>query len=566
MLMSRSKPDPSANGGAGGTERKVSKAGKKKQKSFPKLMDFIEGRDYTGAVTLLEFQKSLNRSAPDQDLWLAYAYFHLTDYAKALKIYEDLLAVDAEKYNNVYVNIAACQFFLGNFAKAEEAGKKAPDSPLKFRTLFHIAGKTSEEATKEYHQRLRDVVEDQLSLAAIHYLRGHHQEAIDIYKKLLLQKARDYWALHVYVALCYYKLDYYDVAAQVLSQYLSVYPDSATAINLKACTFCRLYNGKAGEAELRVLDEQASSSFKYAQDLVKHNLVVFRGGEGALQVLPPLIDIIPEARLNLVIYHLKNDNYQQAYDLIKDVEAGTPSEYVLKGVANAALGQEIGSRELSRTAQQYFQLVGGSASECDTIPGRQCMASCFFLMNQFPDVLVYLTSVKTYIYTDDSFNFNFGQAKAQLGQYKEAEEYLMAIQAERIKSDYVYTSWLARCHIMNQKPSMAWDLYMKMDTSQESFSLLTLIATDCYRTGQFYYSAKAFDVLDRIDGTSEYWEGKRGACIGVFQMIIAQRESRDTLKEVIRMLRQTNNQQVEYIVRIMIRWAKANVVPLDDAE
>jgi len=33
--------------------------------------------------------------------------------------------------------------------------------------------------------------------------------------------------------------------------------------------------------------------------------VVFRSGEGALQVLPPLIDVIPEARLNLVIYYLR---------------------------------------------------------------------------------------------------------------------------------------------------------------------------------------------------------------------------------------------------------------------
>ena len=32
---------------------------------------------------------------------------------------------------------------------------------------------------------------------------------------------------------------------------------------------------------------------------------MFRGGEGALQVLPPLIDVIPEARLNLVIYYLR---------------------------------------------------------------------------------------------------------------------------------------------------------------------------------------------------------------------------------------------------------------------
>lgn len=49
----------------------------------------------------------------------------------------------------------------------------------------------------------------------------------------------------------------------------------------------------------------SSSSFTFAQDLVKHNLVAFRGGAGALQVLPPLVDVIPEARLNLLIFHFK---------------------------------------------------------------------------------------------------------------------------------------------------------------------------------------------------------------------------------------------------------------------
>ena len=34
--------------------------------------------------------------------------------------------------------------------------------------------------------------------------------------------------------------------------------------------------------------------------IVCYYQVVFRGGEGALQVLPPLVDVIPEARLNLV--------------------------------------------------------------------------------------------------------------------------------------------------------------------------------------------------------------------------------------------------------------------------
>lgn len=66
-------------------------------------------------------------------------------------------------------------------------------------------------------------------------------------------------------------------------------------------------------------------------------------------------------------------------------------------------------REHIKIAQQYFQLVGSSGSERDTIPGRQCMASYFFLLRQFEDVLIYLSSIKSYFFNDDSFNFNFAQ-------------------------------------------------------------------------------------------------------------------------------------------------------------
>nr|KAF6470501.1 tetratricopeptide repeat domain 26 [Molossus molossus] len=448
MMLSRAKP------AVGGDPPHTDKR-KKKGRKIPKLEELLSQRDFTGAITLLEFKRHVGEQEEDTNLWIGYCAFHLGDYKRALEEYEN--ATKEENCNpEVWVNLACTYFFLGMYKQAEAAGFKAPKSRLQNRLLFHLAHK----------------------------------------------------------------------------------------------------------AELKSLMDNASSSFEFAKELIRHNLVVFRGGEGALQVLPPLVDVIPEARLNLVIYYLRQDDVQEAYNLIKDLEPTTPQEYILKGVVNAALGQEMGSRDHMKIAQQFFQLVGGSASECDTIPGRQCMASCFFLLKQFEDVLIYLNSFKSYFYNDDIFNFNYAQAKATTGNTSEGEEVFLLIQSEKLKNDYIYLSWLARCYIMNKKPRLAWELYLKMETSGESFSLLQLIANDCYKMGQFYYSAKAFDVLERLDPNPEYWEGKRGACVGIFQMILAGREPKETLREVLHLLRSTGNTQVEYIIRIMKKWAKENRVPV----
>jgi intraflagellar transport protein 56 len=114
----------------------------------------------------------------------------------------------------------------------------------------------------------------------------------------LLLENRDDLALNVYVAMCYYKLDYYDVSLEILAVYLQAFPDSSISINLKACNHFRLYNGKAAEAELKVLADKGIAL--QSNELIRHNLVVFSNGEQALQVLPGLLDSIPEARLNLV--------------------------------------------------------------------------------------------------------------------------------------------------------------------------------------------------------------------------------------------------------------------------
>ncbi len=160
------------------------------------------------------------------------------------------------------------------------------------------------------------------------------------------------------------------------------------------------------------------------------------------------------------IYYLRSGEVEEAHSLISDMEPSSPPEYILKGVVNASIGQANGSRENLKLAQQHFQLVGASASECDTIPGRQCMASCFFLLKQFEDVNIYLKSVKAYMYNDDAFNWNFGISLANVGDYKAAEEHLLLVQSERYQREYCYLSWLARCYIMNGKARLAWEIYL----------------------------------------------------------------------------------------------------------
>lgn len=529
-------------------------------KGQPKLEDYILNRDYTGALALLEFKlKCHDGNTKDLLMWIGYAAFHLGNYHRAEEAYKELL--DAHDVPNViYLFLSCCYFYQQMYDEAEVAAMKGPADPLQNRLFFNIAHrKGDEDKLMVFHHNLCDKKDDQLSLAAVHYLRSHHQEATDIYKRQLLENREDL-ALNVYVAMCYYKLDYYDVSLEILAVYLQAHPDSGIAVNLKACNHFKLYNGKAAEAEIKVLADRGVNL--HSIDIVRHNLVVFSGGEQALQVLPSLVDVIPEARLNLVIYHLRHNAIHEAYDLVRDLEPTTPHEYILKGVVHAAIGQSTGSRDHLKMAQQCFQLVGTSAHECDTIPGRQCMASCFFLMRQFDDVAIYLNSIKAYMYNDDDFNYNYAQTLGITRKYKAAEEALLLIHNERYRSEYVYISWLARCYIMNGNPRSAWELYLKMNSSNESFNLLQLIANDCYRMGHFLYSAKAFDVLERLDPDPEYWEGKRGACVGVFQSMIAGKASKDDLQDVLSMVRNTSNPQVEYLVRIIKKWCKDNNVKI----
>ena len=80
--------------------------------------------------------------------------------------------------------------------------------------------------------------------------------------------------------------------------------------------------------------------------------------------------------------------------------------------------------------------------------------------------------------------------------------------------------------------------------------------------GQFYYAAKSFDVLERLDPNPEYWEGKRGACVGLFQLVVAGHEPRDSLKDIVQILRDTSQPQAELIAIAIRKWARENRIAI----
>jgi intraflagellar transport protein 56 len=98
-----------------------------------------------------------------------------------------------------------------------------------------------------------------------------------------------------------------------------------------------------------------------------------------------------------MLYHLRTHNPEQARVLMDGLDPSTPIDYVMKATVLATLGQQPqGAPEDLIMAKSYFELVGASPGECDTILGRQSMASALFLGGQFEDVMVYMNSIKVY--------------------------------------------------------------------------------------------------------------------------------------------------------------------------
>lgn len=143
--------------------------------ALPKLEELVRKRDFLGAITLLQVSQGKDTGTLNND-WFAYCYFHSGQYSRALQVYETLLAApDADPMSRIYA--ASCQFYLGNYKDAVTLVETGPPCPLATRILLHCAHAVGdEEKLVEYHGQVsKTLLEDQLSLAAIHFRRSHFQ-------------------------------------------------------------------------------------------------------------------------------------------------------------------------------------------------------------------------------------------------------------------------------------------------------------------------------------------------------------------------------------------------------
>ena len=124
-----------------------------------------------GAMAVLEFNRHSGGGGDDVDRWLGYCAFHLGDYKRAMLEYEALTHSKSPP-KLVWINLAVCYFYLGMYKESEKMAEKGEKSRLKTRLMFHLSHKFGDEKKlMKYHSELEDVIEDQLSLASIHYLR-----------------------------------------------------------------------------------------------------------------------------------------------------------------------------------------------------------------------------------------------------------------------------------------------------------------------------------------------------------------------------------------------------------
>ena len=497
----------------------------------------IETRDYMGAVTFIEFiRDELNQPyTRELALWHGYCLFHCGQYSDAIELYEKLLKQDPTD-TVLYLYIASCQFYNQDYEEARASALKGPECDFRTRLIFHIAHQMNDEQELfKAHSQLVGTLENQLSLAAIHYMRSHYNDAIEIYQRLLLQHP-DFLALNVYIAMCQFKLDMWEESNEAVDLYLGENSDSAVALNLKSCDYLRLFDPEIAESQLLQIKKFSSAAYDFVDALVTHNLCIFKDGIDGFTVLPKLINALPEARYNLAVLYMRNNNPKEANEILQDYQPVELNETILRGTVLLALGQLNSEASQIEEANSTFAEVGEMENVKDTVPGRECLASTKFIVGEYEETLRVLQTIEELVSDVDEYNYDKGMTLCSLSKWAEAERYMLLVKNPAYTKEIYYCSWLCRCYIKNNKPEAAWNLYVDATSTDDSKTLLHIIASDCFSSGLYYYAMRAYDVLSKYETDPHFKDGLIASAVGVFRSVLTKKETSDKLSEVINVL------------------------------
>ncbi|OHT00759.1 TPR Domain containing protein [Tritrichomonas foetus] len=497
----------------------------------------IDSRDYSGASTFIEFVRDELKQPYTKELalWHGYSLFHIGQYSDAIDVYEKLLKEEPDD-TILYLYIASCHFYNQDYEEARSNALRGPQCDFKTRLIFHIAHQTNDEQELfQAHSQLVGTLENQLSLAAIHYMRSHYQDAIEIYQRLLLEHP-DFLALNVYIAMCQFKLEQYQESNEAVDLYLSVNSDSAIALNLKSCDYLRMFDPEIAESQLLQIKKFSSAAYEFVDTLITHNLCVFHNGDDGFTILPKLVPILSEARFNLSVMYMRENDAQEAFNLLQDYIPIELNESILKATVNLAIGQLNSEAAPIEEANSTFQEVGQMDVIKDTIQGREALASTKFIVGEYDETIRVLQTIEQFVGDMDEYNYDKGMALAALSRWAEAERYFLMVSNEKYIREIYYNSWLCRCYIKNGKAEAAWNLYNEATSPEDSKTLLNIIAADCFQTGQYYYAMRAYDVLSKYEVDPTFREGLIASAVGVFRGILTKKETSDKLSEVMSIL------------------------------
>ena len=326
--------------------------------------------------------------------------------------------------------------------------------------------------------RLTNDMEDRLSHLSLKVRRGDFEAAAQGYADILASYP-EMSALKLYAAVCYSRLELYDVSLELTESYLNGHSDSIGAGVLKACNAYKMHGHEVACSLLSEVCESSTSADR--NPLVLFNKAVFERGRDGRRVRHKYIHFIQHDvffersgspllrpfQKRQPISHCMISTKETMQKLkggrekvTRNLPSSTSRRYwidasshgvpfcVRQGLSYALLGRETQSSARIEEGRQFLQLVGSSETERDTILGRQCMTFYYMTNDQYEEAIVFLESIQDYVAGDakEIFKWNAAVCFLNMGRYEEAQAQLESIQDDAAKFSPKLLTDLS-CHI-----------------------------------------------------------------------------------------------------------------------